>query len=1364
MKHVSQILILLTFCLHLVVGAQTPGLIVKPSVAGKAVLDGNNDGYVSLDPYGFVTSDETESEIPFVRMVLPSAEPTGDLAQGPNCGFVDLVDDPSNYSSVYTYLDGSNNLLFRFRLGNYAQNSKGYSILIDSDSKFGSSGNNADPNYVEGNPGFEIEIELVTNQGIRLYAVDGAASGTLKTTLSYDDYCQKSIALSTNCGDADYFYDFYIPFSEITTYFPTVTTSTPLRMVANTVISTQSAIAAGPTDVAGVDDGSFGNNTELIWTEIIDAYVPTATTAINSGLPPVRSDEPSVSGPIAGGATSVSGSSTEADGTVIEVFVDGVSVGNTTVTVGSWTLTGLTLTSGEVITATASALGESVSLISNAVVVGSTCTTVPTTSCNSAKGIGGETTSAGATIRVYGPDDPAVLLATETSKIDNTYLYNCAGGTTNCTGGGPNCIVDGVYWVTSEEVSLGKCESAMDTYVCIGTSGSSTAPVISTSPVLESTTSLSGTGPVGSSILLYIDGYHQATTTESGGWTFNGLNLSLGEVINVFSIVSGKCISTAASVTVTGVTSAPEVSGPIVSGSTSVSGTSSEPVGTNIEVFVNGSSVGTTTVDAYGNWTLSGLTALNSGDNVKATATATDKTTSTDSNIVTVLTTSSAPVVTGTYSEGDTQVTGTSATADGTVINVYIDGVLIGTTTVSGNNWSLSGIDANELYPGGAITARAIEIGKAESSDSNSEIVSCTNPSIGLTVNVVTNGICFNDSATIEVLSSEFGVIYTLRNATNTADKGPSVLGTGGNINLGSVRVTSNETFKVKAVKIPSISCNGVLTDDASVTVTYPPDLSGVNSGDYFWTGSTVNLYWDNKYNWVQYDGANYNTVAVPPATTDNVIIKPTQACVTSQPTVKTSSGDALAAVCNNLTIDVGGALVLQNSGDERMITVRGNWVNNGSFTANSGTIKFNGGGLQTISNSTGAETFSSVIIEGTSTTVTPNCNVECNSNGVLNLNQGILDLNSKKWTVNNSSNTAIVRTSPGYIKSESQNASGEIRWNIGANSGINYIFPMGSTAGNFIPVTMKLTSGDIGIAGVATVNSDPSLAASWPNGSEAIGYVENPTQVINRFWHLDSDQAPSSYNVSVTFTYLAAEDPSIGVLNTAVDGMIMKRWSGTNWQSDLPGQTYTHANRTISVPGIDRFSWWGGGNKGQAALPIELTNFNASRIQNAVELTWETEVEINNDFFEIQKSYDGENFISISTMKGYGNSNSGRTYIFIDKEGVDKMAFYRLKQVDFDGAFTHSQVVSVKPVRVQAKQVSVYPNPVSEKLFIDVADVVTISALLYNSLGTMVRSVKNQSTSKFYIELQGLPKGLYYLEVMEGTQMLAEQKIMIID
>jgi hypothetical protein len=229
--------------------AQSPGLIFQPStdlVGGVRPLDSNKDGYATTSGGVFVTNDETESEVPF-RKIPAKNEPNSDLATGPSCGFTDFVQNTNKYSTA-TAFDGTY-IFFRFRLGAFSPASKGYSILIDTDQLFGA----ADPSPNDTH-GFEIEIEYVTNFGVRVYNVDNipiGTNGTLIQTYPESQYSQKVIALTVECGNPDVFYDFFVPFSILQAAPFNITTSTPLRMVANTVQSTQGGLK-GPISDIGV--------------------------------------------------------------------------------------------------------------------------------------------------------------------------------------------------------------------------------------------------------------------------------------------------------------------------------------------------------------------------------------------------------------------------------------------------------------------------------------------------------------------------------------------------------------------------------------------------------------------------------------------------------------------------------------------------------------------------------------------------------------------------------------------------------------------------------------------------------------------------------------------------------------------------------------------------------------------------------------------------------------------------------------------------------------------------------------------------------------------------------------------------------
>ena len=92
-------------------------------------------------------------------------------------------------------------------------------------------------------------------------------------------------------------------------------------------------------------------------------------------------------------------------------------------------------------------------------------------------------------------------------------------------------------------------------------------------------------------------------------------------------------------------------------------------------------------------------------------------------------------------------------------------------------------------------------------------------------------------------------------------------------------------------------------------------------------------------------------------------------------------------------------------------------------------------------------------------------------------------------------------------------------------------------------------------------------------------------------------------------------------------------------------------------------------------ALPVEISFFNLERKENKIELIWETLSEVNNDGFFIQRSKDGVLWEDIGFEKGIGTSNEVNRYNFNDEDITIARVYYRLKQVDFDGAYSYSDV-----------------------------------------------------------------------------------------
>ncbi len=95
--------------------------------------------------------------------------------------------------------------------------------------------------------------------------------------------------------------------------------------------------------------------------------------------------------------------------------------------------------------------------------------------------------------------------------------------------------------------------------------------------------------------------------------------------------------------------------------------------------------------------------------------------------------------------------------------------------------------------------------------------------------------------------------------------------------------------------------------------------------------------------------------------------------------------------------------------------------------------------------------------------------------------------------------------------------------------------------------------------------------------------------------------------------------------------------------------------------------------------LPVTFNGFYVTRNNNNVVLNWSTARELNNDNFEVQRSFDGRNWSVIAVVLGAGNSNSVQQYSFTDKNMTAAVAYYRIRQVDLDGKYEYSTIKTIK-------------------------------------------------------------------------------------
>lgn len=182
--------------------------------------------------------------------------------------------------------------------------------------------------------------------------------------------------------------------------------------------------------------------------------------------------------------------------------------------------------------------------------------------------------------------------------------------------------------------------------------------------------------------------------------------------------------------------------------------------------------------------------------------------------------------------------------------------------------------------------------------------------------------------------------------------------------------------------------------------------------------------------------------------------------------------------------------------------------------------------------------------------------------------------------------------------------------------------------------------------------------------------------------------------------------------------------------------------------------------------LPIELISFEAKPIKDQVQLTWKTALEINNQGFEIQKSRDAKNWDVLSFVKGNGTTFQEQDYIFIDRQPFEDISYYRIKQLDYDGKFELSFIVSAV-FRGSSSILKIAPNPVKNgELNVELNSKIEMEDFrlnIYNQIGVLAKMHTNKVYAKKYQEvlsLRDLNKGIYFVEIIVDNQIFFKRII----
>lgn len=172
------------------------------------------------------------------------------------------------------------------------------------------------------------------------------------------------------------------------------------------------------------------------------------------------------------------------------------------------------------------------------------------------------------------------------------------------------------------------------------------------------------------------------------------------------------------------------------------------------------------------------------------------------------------------------------------------------------------------------------------------------------------------------------------------------------------------------------------------------------------------------------------------------------------------------------------------------------------------------------------------------------------------------------------------------------------------------------------------------------------------------------------------------------------------------------------------------------------------------STLPISLVKFTAQQNGNTSLLKWQVANETNNDYFSIERSSDGTNFLPIGKVAGHGTIATQQDYQFTDENPVKGMNYYRLKQVDYDGNFAYSNVATVS-FNNNTTVFSVFPNPARNNVYFNIPESTSISVIrIFDSYGkkVMEKQIGNNTITQS-LDVSALASGVYQVTLIQGTE-----------
>ncbi len=590
-------------------------------------------------------------------------------------------------------------------------------------------------------------------------------------------------------------------------------------------------------------------------------------------------------------------------------------------------------------------------------------------------------------------------------------------------------------------------------------------------------------------------------------------------------------------------------------------------------------------------------------------------------------------------------------------------------------------------------------------------------------------------------------------------------------LNLTSVKTAGSLNFSVTGGATDAYIQNNLLVNYTGVTASFNDNgntlsvgnnaqMGGTSNANYNLTGTLkficigATLATDNHL-------SDYAGTGVTVAKLNHLLVLPENGSVVKTVQFYPAAGGQTVYVNGNLTIDPTNSPTLDPLNNN--ISLMGNWTDYASsgFTEGTGQVVFAGTvAAQTIFAS---EIFNKIEINNANG-VTLNNFILVSSE--LKLTNGRLNTGANQVQVTSNAVTSVVSYSTAsYV-------NGNLLRSVSTTNNLVYDFPVGDAA-NYELATLKFTNTS-GLGATPTVLAffTSGLPATMPSSSSCTINGSGTGGMLNAgFWTL----TPSAYTTgTTTYDVTLVERGSSNFAGNANQLGIIKRhdntipWKGTGLTGGAGGNEGFHSNATQTFAagvatakrtGVKSFSDFGIGYSANP-LPVELTTFTANAVDNkAVDLFWNTQAELNCNYFSVERSANGIEFTEIGKVTGHGTSQISHDYSFVDNSPLCGTAYYRLMQVDENGDIHYTPIVSA--IINCSTSFSIYPNPTMDYVNIN------LNSLNSNSVTVKIIGLDGKiylqnisSNNQLKLDVSKLPAGFYFISIENGNDIMKQSFI----